>query len=75
MINWLANRIHAASLEANYDWVTVEHPSGKWEARSTHLNPDISHIFESEDQAEAFLDRHCARQAAIHVLCFWRKNP
>lgn len=73
MINWLASRIHAASLEANYDWITIEMRDGTWEVHSTEKE-DIRH-FTTLDGVEVFLDRYCARLAAIHVLCFWRKNP
>lgn len=78
MIKWIAGRIHAAWLDANYDWLTVERDDGRWEAVSTTKlrtgdNPAL--IFDTEDKAEAFIDRHCATRAAVHVLCFWRKKP
>lgn len=31
--------------------------------------------FDSQDQADAFVDHVCARAAVIHLLCFWRPSP
>ena len=71
MIDWMASRIHAAWLDELYNWVTIEREDGNWFILNT-CDEGFYKSFDSEDKAEAWVDRRCARSAAVFVLCFWR---